>query len=189
MRKQVLLLLLFLGSLLFSSAQFPKLPGAGSAFTDSLSRIVHDFKKNFYPIQGSQLTSQVMADVYRSKVGMPGAAHCIIQRYRSEEDTTASWQAIMYDGEIYEEALKIYKNTIKQLKKVRLKIGENSPASFSGEMEIPDETLSFTVTPLRLNSPDTDYKDFCAEVEITNNYDGWVVHLNLHKKKRDDVEY
>ena len=189
MRKPAILLLLFLGNLFYSTAQFSKTLHPANTFNDSLTRIVYHFKKNFYPIQGKQLTSQVMADVYQSKVGMPGAAHCIIQRYHSEEDTTASWQAIMYEGELFEEALKVYKNTVKQLKKAKIKIGENSPASFSGEMEIPDESLSFTVTPLRLDISDKDYKDFYAEVEITNNYDGWEVHLNLHNKKRDDLEY
>ena len=130
-----------------------------------------------------------MADVYQSKAGMPGAAHCVIQRYHSEEDTTASWQAVLYEGEIYEEALKIYRNTIKQLKKAKLKLGDNSPASFSGEIELPDENLTFTVTPLRLNVTDPDYRYFFAEVEITNNYDGWEVHLNLHNKKSDNDEY
>jgi hypothetical protein len=176
--------------MLFTSAQFyKKLQPSSDPFNDSLSKVVYDFKSNFYPIQGRQLTSQGLVDVYQSRVGMPGAAHCIIQRYHSEEDTTASWQAIMYEGESYEEAVKIYKNTYKLVKKASIKYGEKSHYSFVGEMEAPSESVRFTVTPLRLNTMDTDYKHFYAEVEITGGYEGWEVHLNLHSKKNDDEKY
>jgi len=188
-KKTAFFVILFSCNTLFSIAQFYKTIRPDNSFSDSLTKIVYDFKQNFYPIQGKQLTSQVMADVYQSKVGIPGAAHCIIQRYHSEEDTTASWQAIMFEGETYEDALKIYTNTIKQIKKAKLKLGESIHGTFMGEIEMPDESLNFTVTPLRLNIADKDYKYFYAEVEITNNYDGWVVHLNLHNKKNDEAQY
>ena len=188
-KKTAFFIILLLCTTLFSSAQFYKTIRPDNSFSDSLSRIVYDFKKNFYPIQGKQLTSQVMADVYQSNVGVPGAIHCVIQRYHSEEDTTASFQAIMFEGELYEDAAEVYKNTIKQLKKVKLKFGESNHGAFIGEIEVPDESLNFTVTHLRLSIADKDYKYFYAEVEITNNYNGWEVHLNLHNKKSDREQY
>lgn len=182
--------MLFANSIVLTHAQFyKKLLPEDAGFTDSLTSVVYNFKSNYYPIQGKQLTSQGLVHVYQSKAGMPGAAHCVIQRYHSTEDTTASWQAIMYEGESYEEAVKIYKNTYHLVKKAKIKSGEKMPVLFTGEMEAPSESVRFTVTPLKLNTADTDYENFYAEVEITSNYDGWEVHLNLHGKKKDEEKY
>ena len=190
MKKTNLLLALCLLATQFTHAQFYKtiLP-APDSFTDSLERIVEDFRYNFYPIQGRQLVSEGMVDIYQSNRGIPGAAHCTIQRYHSEEDTTASWQAVMYDGESFDEALKVYKKTFKHIKKAKIKSAERSQYSFSGNLEVPTESVRFTVTPLRLNTTDPEYKYFYAVVEINNNYDGWVVHLNLHSRKDDQEKY
>ncbi|CAN5442790.1 hypothetical protein BH11BAC3_BH11BAC3_28270 [soil metagenome] len=189
MRKITTLLLPMLCSILFSNAQFFKPSVKDDNFNDSLSRIVYEFKTNFYPIQAKQLTSEGLVDVFESSVKIPGAAHCIIQRYHSEEDTTASWQAIMYDGDSFDEAAKIYKNTYRLIKKSKIKYGTSINYSFTGSMEAPSEEIRFTVSPLRLNTSDKDYEHFYAEVEITSNFPNWEVHLNMHSKKNDNEKY
>lgn len=189
MKKTTLFVVLLTCSTILTHAQFYKSAPPSEGFNDSLSKIVIDFKNNFYPIQGKQLTSEGMVDVYQSNVRVPGAEHCVIQRYHSNIDTTASWQAIMYDGESFEEAAKIYKNTYQQIKKARLTSGPTSYYQFFGKMENPEETLRFTVSQLKLNTRDTDYQYFYAEVEMTNKYSGWEVHLNLHSRKNDDEKY
>ncbi|MES2890378.1 MAG: hypothetical protein V4725_00150 [Bacteroidota bacterium] len=191
MRKTTLIVLLFICSSSLSHAQFFKQvrTNTNDSFDDSLTQVVSVFKTNYYPIQGKQLTSQGLVDVYQSNVGVPGASHCIIQRYHSEEDTSASWQAIMYEGESFEEAVKIYRTIYKTLKKAKIKNGATSIFSFTGDLEEPNESVRFTVSPLKLNTPEDAYKYFYAEVEITSNYDGWEVHLNLHSKKNDNEQY
>ena len=189
MKKTTLIVLLFSCSILISHAQFYKKVLPDHAFNDSLTKVVTDFKSNYYPIQGKQLTSQGLTDVYQSNAGMPGASHCVIQRYHSEEDTTASWQAIMYEGESFEEAEKMYKNVYRLLKNAKVKNGISPAYSFIGDMETPSESMRFTVTPMKLNTTDRDYKYFYAEVEITNSVEGWEVHLNLHSRKNDDEKY
>lgn len=189
MRKTTLIVLLYLCSSLLSHAQFFKPVHTDLAFEDSLTQVMSVFKTNYYPIQGRQLVSQGLVDVYQSNVGVPGASHCIIQRYHSEEDTSASWQAVMYEGESYEEAVKVYKSIYNNLKKAKIKNGDDSPFTFSGELEKPSESVRFTATRLRLNTMEDAYKFFYAEVEITSNYDGWEVHLNLHTKKNDAEQY
>ena len=189
MKKKSTLLLLFLCSIHFSQAQFYKSILPSDAFSDSVSIIVQDFKKNFSTIEGRQLPSQGEMDVYHSKVTIPGAVHCAIYRFHSLEDTTASWQAIMYEGDSYENAVKIYKNTFHQLKKSKMKWGDKGTISFIGELEMPVENVRFTVTPLRLNNMDLPYRSFFGEIELTSAYDGWVVHLNLHNRKNDAEKY
>ena len=189
MKKTTTLLLLFLCALQFTEAQFYKPFKSSDAFSDSLAVIVQDFKKNFSTIEGKQLPSQGEMDVYRSKVTIPGATHCAIYRFHSVEDTTASWQAIMYEGDSYENAVKIYKNTYHQLIKSKMKWVDKSIISFMGNMEVPDDNIRFTVTQLRLNIIDIPYRSFFGEIELTNTYDGWEVHLNLHNKKNDAEKY
>jgi hypothetical protein len=41
------------------------------------------------------------------------------------------------------------------------------------------------VSSLRLKTADIRYTNFVADIELVNNYDGWEVHLNLYKKKKD----
>ena len=90
-------------------------------FNDSLTRVVIDFRNNFYQVQGKELAPQEGREVYKSIISLPGATHCVIYRFHSIIDTTASWQAILYEGESYEEALTIYKNTYHQLTKSKIK--------------------------------------------------------------------
>lgn len=189
MKKTVTLLLLFLCIIHFAQAQFYKSILPSEAFSDSLSVIVQDFKNNFSGIEGRQLPSQGEMDVFRSKVGIPGALHCSIFRFHSLQDTTASWQAILYEGDSYEEAVKIYKNSFRQLKKSKMKWVDKSIITFMGDLEVPDENVRFTVTPLRLNIIDVPYRRFFGEIELTSTYDGWEVHLNLHNKKSDTEKY
>lgn len=189
MRKISTLLLPMLCCMLFSNAQIYKTSANDEEFDNSLTKIVYEFKTNFYPIQARQLTSEGLVDVFESSVKIPGAAHCIIQRYHSEEDTTASWQAIMYDGDSFDEAAKIYKNTYRLIKNSKIKDRTSTKYSFTGSLEMPSEAIRFTVSPLRLNTSDKDYERFYAEVEITSNFPNWEVHLNLHSKKNDEEKY
>ncbi|MBC7887425.1 MAG: hypothetical protein H7Z13_06005 [Ferruginibacter sp.] len=189
MNKATTYLLLFLCSFHYSKAQFYKSILPSEAFSDSLSVIVQDFKKNFATIEGMQLPSQGEMDVYRSKATIPGALHCSIYRFHSLQDTTASWQAILYEGDNYEQAVKIYKNTFRQLKKTKMKWVDKSIISFTGELEMPVENVRFAVTSLQLNIIDKPYRSFYGEIELTGSYDGWEVHLNLHNRKKDTEKY
>jgi len=189
MKKILLLPVIFALSTGFSNAQFFKPILPNSAFADSLNKIVLDFRFDFKKTAGKRLPRQGNMDVYQSKVILPGAAHCVIYRFHSSVDTTASWQATLYEGDSYEEALKVYKNTFTLVKKSRLVWIDKSIVGFSGNMEAPDENLRFTISSLRLDINDPGYNKFVAEIELVNSYDGWEVHLNLQNKKNDAEEY
>jgi hypothetical protein len=110
MKKKFLTATLILAFLASSKAQFYKSLLSKSDFSDSLTKIVVDFKTNFNLIQGQEMTPQLEMNVYQSKTTLPNALHCSIIRSHSRLDTSASWQAILYDGEDYNEAFKIYKD-------------------------------------------------------------------------------
>ncbi|MFT3678962.1 MAG: hypothetical protein QM791_01740 [Ferruginibacter sp.] len=182
MKKQ-LLPILFCLCTAFANAQLIKKPAPSGNFSDSLFKIVSDFRNNFSKLQGKALTPQPEAEVYRSTICLPGSKHCVIYRFRSVEDKTASWQGLMYAGEDFEEALKAYKNTFNQVKKSKMNNIAGKPAPFEGEMDKPDDNVRFAVSSLRLKTGDGVYKNMVAEVELSNNYNGWEVHLNIYTKK------
>jgi hypothetical protein len=179
MKKTFFLILLFVASIFTSRAQFYKTYLPSSEFSDSLSKIVKDFKNNFNLIQGKEMIPQPEMNTYQSKTTLPDALHCSIFRYHSIRDTSASWQAIFYDGENYKDAYKIYKDIFNQLKKCKIKIDDKNDNAFIGDFGKPKESVRFTSSSLKLNSNDIIYRNFFADLELTNTYDGWEVQLNL----------
>lgn len=183
--KKLLLLSLIIPLAILSNAQLIKPAKPTETFSKTLSIIVLDYKNNFVNIQQKELAGSVGNNIFNSSVCLPGALHCTITRYNSVEDKSASWQATIFAGESYEEALKAYKNIFSQLKHSSIAGIDKNATGFEGVMEKPDENIRFTVSALRLNATDPPYKNFTADIELTNNMEGWEVHLNLYMKKAD----
>ncbi|MEP7164444.1 MAG: hypothetical protein ABI741_07115 [Ferruginibacter sp.] len=187
MRKTLLLPLLLLACFTTAKAQFPKQLSASPLFAENLAKITRAFRNNYYQVQGGQLPSQDDMDVYSSTVVLPGAQHCVIYRFHSKNDTTASWQGIMYSGDNYKEALKIYKHNCRQVNRCKVNLDGNTAAVFTGKIDEPETDLRFVSSVFSLNTKDDAYGQFYAEVELVNiNYDQWEVRLNLQNKKDDD---
>jgi hypothetical protein len=159
-----------------------------SPFTEKLSQLVENFQNNYTHIQGEALTPDEDRDIYQSTLRLPGAIQCVIYRFHSVEDTTASWQAILYTGEDFKEASKIYKNTFRQLKQTRFRQGPTQNA-LEGDLVTPTESLRFSTSTLRPVERTGIYKNFMAEIEMINTMDGWTVQLNLHSRKDDEKRY
>lgn len=183
MKKNLFLLLLLHCLALSLPAQIIKKPAASNNFSDSLSKIVHDFDGNFIHLQGAALPPQPDAEIYKSSTCLPAALHCIIYRYHSVQDKTASWQAIVYSGDNFDEAMKAYQNIYRQVKKTTVYGIAGKSAAFDGEMQKPDENVRFAVSSLRLKTTDAKFRQLAAEIELSNNYDGWEVRLNIFSKK------
>lgn len=182
-------LLLPLALLLITTvkAQFSIKPLSAPVFAENLAKLARAFRNNYYQVQGDKLPSQDDMDIYSSTVVLPGAQHCIIYRFHSKTDTTASWQGIMYAGENYKEALRIYKNNCKSVNKCRVNLDGSAAAIFTGKIDEPDTNLRFVSSVFTLNTKDATYEQFYAEVELVNiNFDQWEVHLNLQNKKNDE---
>ena len=183
--KKLRLLILFSLVAFFCNAQLIQPAKPTETFSKTFSIIVLDYKNNFINIQQKELAGSVGNNIFNSSICLPGASHCTITRYNSLQDKSASWQATLFAGESYEEALKAYKNIFSQVKHSSIMGIDKKAAGFEGEMEKPDENIRFTVSALRLNAADSQYKNFTADIELTNNMEGWEVHLNLYRKKAD----
>lgn len=171
-----------------ANAQFYKKILPGNNISSAVASISENFQNNYYSIQGEELPADEGREIYRSNIVIPGASQAVIYRFHSKEDTTASFQATMYEGESFKEAVKIYKQTFRQVKGTKFNAGIQK-ISFDGSMEEPTETLRFTSSQLRPDVTGGAYKNFIAEVEIINSIEGWKVQLNLHSRKGDTERY
>ncbi len=166
------------------SAQLKKSPVPENTFSTQLQKIVLDFPANFQGIQGSRMPAEVDADTYLSTVCLPGALVCKVMRYHSVQDKSASWQAVLYEGESFEDAVKLYKKMHSQVKKTTVRGSDGLSASFEGSLENIDENVGFAVSSLRLQTKNPRYRDLVAELNISSSYTGWEVRLDLYTKKR-----
>jgi len=182
MKKIIMIATFIIASLPSSKAQFYKSLLSKSDFSDSLTKIVVDFKTNFNLIQGQEMTPQLEMNVYQSKTTLPNALHCSVIRSHSRLDTSASWQAILYDGEDYNEAFKIYKDIFNQLKKSKIITSDKKPAKFVGDLQRPKESVRFASSELILETTDLIYRNFFAQIQLNSTIDGWEVQLNLINK-------
>lgn len=185
MIKKFLLSLVIVVVASISHAQFYKSLLASPDFSNTLEKIVLDFRLNFKTIQGDSLDSNGETETYESLVRLPGAKECLIYYFHSVQDTTASWQALMYTGDDYKEALRTYQDVVRLVKKSHVKWIDKTMVGFTGDLENPRQNTRFAVSTLTFDLDDARYKKFVAEVELVDNYNGWSVHLNLQTKKPD----
>lgn len=158
-------------------------------FTSGIVEVVQNFGNNFRNIQGDPLPAEEQRDIYRSLVTLPGSLQNVIYRFHSKEDTTASWQSLLFSGEGYDNAVKAYKNACRNLGKTRI-IFPSGTTGFSGKINNPDPSLNFTTSLFRLDTEEPAYQNFYAEVELINTgLESWDVQLNLHSRKEDTERY
>lgn len=172
----------------FSNAQMFNRVLPSNGFSSSVAKVVENYPNNYVTIQGESLPADEDREIFRSIIMPPGANQCVIYRFHSREDSTASWQCILYEGEVFSDATKAYKTAFKQLKLVNFKMGDTNN-SFIGEMAEPNESLRFTTSTLRPEIKNQSYKNFIAEIEMINSFTGWRVQLNLYSRKDDKERY
>jgi hypothetical protein len=185
MKIKTLILTILVLSTSLLQAQFYKSLVPSPEFQNALEKIVLDFRYNYKTIQGESVGKEGGTETFQSTIKLPRAKECTIYQFSSLTDTTASWQALMYSGEDYNEAVKTYENLFKLIKKSRVKWIDKTLVGFVGVMEKPKAEVGFTVSTLRFDLDDPRYRNFLAEVEITPSTNGWEVHLNLNSKKPD----
>lgn len=182
--KVSLLVLIFASGSLNAQIKAP----SNAGFADSLRYIIREFAGNYQGIQGRQLPVQQEGLVFLSKKCLPGALKCIIQRFQSKEDPTASWQAAFYEGASFTDASKIYKKLCSQIKGVSFTGVDKAAISLTGKTEQPDENLKFTVSSFFFKTKQVPYRYFSADVELLGNYEGWEVRLNIYSNKNAGKE-
>lgn len=186
MPKPFLIFILLFGFKFHTQAQIYKSLLVSSDFTEALQKIVTDYQNNYQGITGELLQDQGDMAVYQSTVQLPGAADCHIYKFKSVEDTSASWQATMYNGKDYNAALRTYLKVARQIKNSQFMWLDGTNAGFVGEVNKPAANVRFALSRLKFDVDSVAYQLFTTEVELAPSYDNWQVHLNLHAKTPDN---
>jgi hypothetical protein len=159
-----------------------------ASFSKSLQSVLEDYPNNFHNISGEIIIEQGETEQYESTVQLPGAEACIIGRYHSVIDTSASFQAIMFRTEEYEEAAKQYRAIFKQLKASPIVMVDGSKLFFKSEFSEPDNSLDFTVSTFTFPSHDRRFMGFRIDLELVYVMNEWAVNINMGRKKDDTEE-
>jgi hypothetical protein len=185
--------LALMASLAISSSRAqapPARPGAATAdtsrFSVAIEAVLHDFPDNLYHISGELVLAEGETENYSSRVAPPGAMNCVITRYHSIVDSTASWQAKMYSQEDFGKAARQYHELYKKLSNCYLRLADSSIIYLKGNWEPAREEITFTTSTLRLDMDDDRYKDVKVELELVYLASDWVVNINIISKKADD---
>lgn len=155
-------------------------------FPVAIDAILRDFRFNLRHITGELLLAQGEFENYVSLIAVPDAENCIVSKYHSTEDTTASWQARMFSGGEYGEAVRRYQSLYRQLQTCYVKLADSSVFYLEGVWEPAREGVAFTTSTLRLRTGDPQYKEVKVELELVYQLADWAVNINIVSKKRDD---
>ena len=153
-----------------------------SKFSDSLNLILAGYGNNFWSIQGAPIDTDNDPATYQSRYTLPGSSGAVITRYSSVQDSSASWQAVVFESDEFNDAAKAYRKWVQDLKSTRVKCLTGN-AQFSGDFEKPDESLRFTTTGLTLKTNDLQYQQLYAEVSLLNNMAQWQIQISFYRRK------
>ena len=156
------------------------------SFAGAIDAVLKDLPYNLRNITGELVLAQGEFENYASIVELPGAEHCVVTRWHSADDTTASWQAKMFSGEDFGQAAKAYRELFRKLQGCHLTLIDGSVIYLKGDWEPAKESASFTTSTLRLMTGDWRYRDVKVELELVYQLADWAVHINIVTKKRDD---
>jgi hypothetical protein len=156
------------------------------AFPSAIDSVLRDFPCNLRHITGELVLAQGEFENYASLVVVPGSQSCVVTRYHSADDTTASWQAKMFNSDDFDEANREYQQLYRQLKTCYVKFVDGSIFYLEGQWEPAKSGASFTTSTLRLMTGDWRYKDVKVELELVYLLADWAVNINIVSKLRDD---
>jgi len=156
------------------------------SFNGAIDAVLKDLPFNLRNITGELVLAQGEFENYASIVELPGSEQCIVTRWHSADDTTASWQAKMAGGDEFDQAAKAYQELFRKLQGCHLTLVDGSVIYLKGDLEPAKESASFTTSTLKLMTGDWRYRDVKVELELVYQLADWAVHINIVTKKRDD---
>jgi hypothetical protein len=181
--------LLFLAMLASFAAMTQTDAKTDSFFIKAIDSVLLDFPNNLRNISGEAILSQGEVDHFASRVFLPGAETCIITRYHSTEDTTASWQARMYHHEDFDKAASQYHELFHLLKSCYARLEDGSILRLQGEWEPAREENAFTSSSFHLPTVLWKYRKVQVDIELLYQLSDWVVNINIISKERDDKDW
>jgi hypothetical protein len=155
-------------------------------FVDAIDAVLGDLPNNLRYVTGELLLAEGEVDSYASLVAVPDAENCIVTRYHSVEDTTASWQAKMYSGGDYGAAARKYEQLYQQLKTCYVRLPDGGIYYLEGTWAPAREGITFTTSTLKVRTSDQLFRDVVVQLELVYQLADWAVNINIVTKRPDD---
>jgi hypothetical protein len=155
-------------------------------FPVAIDAVLRDFPNNLCNITGELVLAQGEIETYASLVELPGAVNCMVTRYHSTGDTTASWQAKMYSSDDAGKASQQYHELFRMLQNCTVQLTDGSLLYLRGVWEPVKENASFTTSTFKLSTGNWPYSEVTVELELVYLLSDWAVHINVFSKRRDD---
>jgi hypothetical protein len=151
-----------------------------------IDAVLQDSPNNLRHISGELVMAQGEFENYASVVTPPDAENCIVTRWHSQKDTTASWQAKLFTADDYATAEKHYHRLYTQLKACHMTLADSSLILLEGNWSPAKEDAAFTTSTLRLKTDDWRYREVRIDIELVYQLANWAVQLNIVSKKSDE---
>lgn len=151
-----------------------------------IDAVLQDFPNNLRHISGELVMAEGEFENYASVVTPPDAENCIVTRWHSKKDTTASWQAKLFTADDYATAEKHYHRLYTQLKACHMTLADSSLILLEGDWSPAKEDAAFTTSTLRLKTDDWRYKEVRIDIELVYQLANWAIQLNIVSKKSDE---
>ena len=185
MRAKVITLVIFSFCLYAAKAQLLFKPNA--AVQQALKGVLNDFPNRLQNVTGTLIQENVESIDYSSKINFPGSENCTVTQYKSKNNKSRSWQAVLPEVENFADAKKQYHNLFMQVKNMQLRLPGNSKTiNTSAVYDEPKEEKKFAGSIFRINDGEQLYKDVKIEVALQYTITGWQVSLFVYDKKEDD---
>src|ERR1700677_5049989 len=133
-------------------------------FVDAIDAVLGDLPNNLRYVTGELLLAEGEVDSYASLVTVSDAENCIVTRYHSAEDTTASWQAKMLSSGDYGAAARKYEQVYQQLKTCYVRLPDGSIYYLEGTWAPAREGITFTTSTLKVRSGDQRFRDVMVQL-------------------------
>jgi hypothetical protein len=189
MKKTLIPLLAILCSLTTSAQRFKRTDSTDLLFSRAIQTIYFDFANDFRSIQGDLVADEAEYEKYASVVSLPGAQECVITRFHSIIDTTASWQAIMLITDEFSDGKRAYKSVCNRLKNARVVLVDGSEIFFKHDIEEAEEDKRFVTSYFYLPVGNPAFRNVKIEVELITLLGEYKVQVNVHSKPADTLEY
>lgn len=155
-------------------------------FPAVIDAVLRDFPHQLSHITGELMLAQGEIENYSSLVVLPDAEQCVVTRYHSIRDTTASWQAKMFSSDDFGKASRQYQELFQKLKTCYMSLLDGRIIYLTGKWEAPKEGAAFTTSTLRLPMENWRYKDVKVELELVYLLAEWTVNINIVSKPPDN---
>jgi len=152
-----------------------------------IDAVLQDFPNNLRHISGEPVLAEGEFENFASVLTLSDAQECVVTRWHSKGDTTASWQAKMFTSDDYAAAERRYHRLYQQLKTCHMTLGDSSMVQLEGEWAPASASAAFTTSTLRLKTKDWRYRDVKIDVELVYQLADWAVQINIVSKKPDDM--